>query len=68
MSGDPKRIGVDAVAYGGFADVWQGDHTGKKVCIKVLRIALNDTGGLRKVRIRHRQIIPFITERRTWAL
>lgn len=30
------------VAYGGFADVWEGIYQGEQVCIKVLRIG-NDT-------------------------
>ena len=51
ISGDPTRIGESAIAYGGFADVWQGDQGGKRVCIKALRISLNDTSGLKKVRV-----------------
>ena len=50
ISGDLTRIGESAIAYGGFADVWQGDQGGKRVCIKALRISLNDTSGLKKVR------------------
>ena len=68
LNGELNKIGVSAIAYGGFADVWQGDLVGNRVCIKALRIALNDTADLRKVRTQaHRQIFPS-TERRHRAL
>lgn len=70
ISGDlVERTGVSAIDYGGFADVWVGNHVGNRVCIKALRIPLNDAGGLRKVRIQGipRQIVP-CAERRPWAL
>jgi hypothetical protein len=54
INGDLTRVGISAIAFGGFADVWQGDQGGNRVCIKVLRIAVNDTDGLKKVRIRRR--------------
>ena len=38
VSGDLIRVGDEAVASGGFADVWEGIHNGRKVCIKHLRI------------------------------
>ena len=37
VSGYLARVGDDAVASGGFADVWEGIHDGRKVCIKYLR-------------------------------
>jgi serine/threonine protein kinase len=67
ISGDLTKIGESPTAFGGFADVWQGDQGGKRVCIKVLRIALNDTGGLRKVRIRRRRIALF-ADGLSWVL
>jgi len=67
ISGDLARVGETPVAFGGFADVWEGNHGGRKVCIKVLRISLRDTGDLRKVRIRDRQIV-LNTEGHLWAL
>jgi len=48
--GDLARVGDEPVAFGGFADVWEGTHCGKKVCIKVLRVTLNDDPALTKVR------------------
>jgi hypothetical protein len=45
------RTGEGAIEFGGFADVWQGVHCGKKVCIKVLRVSLNDSGSVKKVRV-----------------
>ncbi|KAF9779787.1 kinase-like domain-containing protein [Thelephora terrestris] len=69
ISGDLTRVGESAIAYGGFADVWKGDQGGKIVCIKVLRIAVNDTAGLRKLffkeavvwkRLRHPNVLPFL--------
>jgi len=38
------------MAFGGFADVWEGTLGGRKVCIKVLRVSLNDDQSLTKVR------------------
>ena len=48
-SGDLTRVGDEPVAFGGFADVWEGTHGGKKVCIKALRVTLNDDPALAKV-------------------
>jgi len=50
VSGDLARVGDEPVAFGGFADVWEGAHRGTKVCIKVLRVTLNDDPALTKVR------------------
>jgi len=33
-----KKTGDNPVAFGGFADVWEGTYGGKKVCVKALRI------------------------------
>ena len=33
-----KKTSDDPVAYGGFADVWEGSLGGEKVCVKVLRV------------------------------
>jgi hypothetical protein len=37
----------DALYSGGYADVWKGEHEGRKVAVKVLRIYT--TSNLRKV-------------------
>ena len=50
ISGDLSRIGDKPAAYGGFADVWEGTHCNTKVCIKALRVTLNDDPILAKVR------------------
>ncbi|KAF9779779.1 kinase-like domain-containing protein [Thelephora terrestris] len=69
INGDLTRVGISAIAFGGFADVWQGDQGGNRVCIKVLRIAVNDTDGLKKLffkeavvwkRLRHPNVVPFL--------
>jgi len=49
VSGDLARVGDDPVAFGGFADVWEGTHRDTKVCIKALRVTLNDDPTLAKV-------------------
>jgi len=49
-SGNLVRVGDGPVAFGGFADVWEGTHCGTKVCIKALRVTLNDDPSLTKVR------------------
>jgi len=49
VSGDLARVGDKPVAFGGFADVWEGTHCGTKICIKALRVTLNDDPTLTKV-------------------
>ena len=61
ICGDLARIGESPIAFGGFADVWQGTHGGRGVCIKVLRVSLNDDESLAKVRIRHPHVIFLFT-------
>jgi len=51
IRGDLARTGESAIAFGGFADVWQGTHDGRRVCIKVFRVSLNDRESLTKVRV-----------------
>ena len=36
VSGDLTRVGDDPVTSGGFADIWEGIHDGRNVCIKHL--------------------------------
>ena len=55
VPGDLTRIGDQPVAFGGFADVWEGTYCGEKICVKVLRVSLNDDQALTKVRTRHRR-------------
>ena len=50
VSGDLTRAGDEPVAFGGFADVWEGTHCGRKVCIKALRVTSSDDHALTKVR------------------
>ena len=38
MSDGLRKTGDNPVAYGGFADVWEGSLGGEKVCVKVLRV------------------------------
>ena len=38
----------DPLHHGGFADVWRGQHQGRDVAARVLRVYLND--GFRKIR------------------
>ncbi|KAK0244627.1 kinase-like domain-containing protein [Armillaria nabsnona] len=39
---DAKRIGTRPVWGGGFADIWRGRMTGNQICIKVLRMFINN--------------------------
>ena len=50
ISGDLARVGDEPFAYGGFADVWEGTYCGSKVCIKTLRLYLDNRHALTKVR------------------
>ena len=49
VSGDLTKVGDYPIAQGGFADVWEGTHCGRDVCVKQLRISLSDPA-LEKVR------------------
>jgi len=49
ISGDLARTGDNPIAFGGFTDVWQGSHGGRRVCVKALRISLSDDQSLVKV-------------------
>lgn len=64
IRGDLAKTGEIAIAFGGFADVWQGAHDGRRVCIKVLRVSLNNSESLTKVRVPLRHIFFLLTEDR----
>jgi len=68
ISGDLARVGDHPVAFGGFGDVWEGVHGGRNVCIKALRLYLNDEQSLTKVRIWHRRGFFVSTEERMSGL
>jgi len=57
VPGEITRVGDRPIALGGFADVWEGTHGDRKVCVKLLRVSLNDDQTLKKVRIWHWNII-----------
>lgn len=59
ITGDLSRTGESAFAYGGFADVWEGDHAGNKVCIKALRVSIYDSNRITKVCTRHLHVFLF---------
>ena len=40
--------------------MWEGTHGGRRVCIKVLRVSLNDDESLTKVCVRHWHIISLL--------
>lgn len=68
VSGGLARVGDKPVAFGGFADVWEGIHNGRKVCVKALRFYLDDEPTLTKVRIRYRRGLFASTEEHLPAL
>jgi len=53
-SGGLVRVGDHPIADGGFSDVWEGNHRGRKVCIKCLRVSVKNSKEVTKVRIRYR--------------
>ena len=67
VSGDLTRVGDEPVAFGGFADVWEGDHCGKKVCVKALRVTLSDDRTLTEVRTSTGTPYFVSTEERLWV-
>ena len=57
ISGNLSRTNESPAARGRFADVWEGDQDGTRVCIKVPRIRQEDTiDGPKKVRVQCRRI------------
>ena len=51
ISNEVTRVGDGPIALGPIADVWEGDHRGKRVSIKSLRVSLDDDETLKKVRV-----------------
>ena len=48
-SEDLVKVGGYTIADGGFADVWEGTHRGRKVCIKCLRVSVKNHETVTKV-------------------
>jgi len=63
IPGDLIRVGHYPIASGGFADVWEGIHGDKKVCIKSLRVCMDDLETVTQVRIQHWHVHLSIQER-----
>jgi len=57
ISGDLARVGHYPIANGGFADVWEGTHNGRRVCIKCPRVCVQDLQAVTQVRIQHRHVL-----------
>ena len=53
VSGDLVKVGDHPIATSGFADVWEGTHDNRRVCIKFLRVTMRDYESLSKVRVPH---------------
>jgi len=54
VSGDLARVGDYPISVdGGTADVWEGTHGGRKVCIKCPRVSEEDLHAVTQVRVRH---------------
>ena len=52
ISGDLARVGGYPISIdGGTADVWEGTHGGRKVCIKCPRVCMEDLQAVTQVRI-----------------
>jgi len=68
VSGEITRVGDRPIALGGFADVWEGTHGDRKVCVKSFRVSLNDDQTLKKVRIWHRHVIFVSTQEQLAAV
>ena len=55
ISGDLAKVGDYPISVdGGTADVWEGTHGGRKVCIKCPRVSVQDLQTVTQVRIRYR--------------
>jgi len=62
VSGDLARVGGYPISVdGGTADVWEGTHGGRKVCIKCPRVCMEDLRTVTQVRIQHWHISRFIS-------
>jgi len=55
ISGDLAKVGDYPISVdGGTADVWEGTHGGRKVCIKCPRVSVQDLQTVTQVRIHYR--------------
>jgi len=55
VPGDLARVGDYPISVdGGTADVWEGIHDGRKVCIKCPRVSEEDLQAVTQVRVRYR--------------
>ena len=54
VSGHLAKVDDHPIADGSFADVWEGTHRGRKVCIKRLRVSVKYRETVTKVCIRYR--------------
>ena len=56
ISGDLTRVGEHPISVeGGSADVWEGIHDGRKVCIKCPRVSEMDLQAITQVRVQRYQ-------------
>ncbi|KAF9785472.1 kinase-like domain-containing protein [Thelephora terrestris] len=69
LSRDLTRVGDDPVVFGGFSDLWEGTHSGIKVCIRHLRVPEQIREPVEKAfykeaimwkRFRHPNVVAFI--------
>jgi len=66
VSGHLTRTGDSPAAFGGYADVWEGNYDGRKVCVKVMRISAKDDRTPEKVRIRYKYVF-VVSAKQLWA-
>jgi len=58
VSGDLTKVGDYPISVdGGTADVWEGTHGGRTVCIKCPRVSEEDLQSVTRVRVQHRHAI-----------
>ena len=68
ISGDLARVGDYPISVdGGTADVWEGTHGGRKVCIKCPRVSEMDLQAVTQVRVWYRHALPASTQAYLWA-
>jgi len=54
VSGDLAKVGDYPISIdGGTSDVWEGTHSGRKVCIKCPRVCVQDFEAVTQVRIQY---------------
>jgi len=68
LSGDLAKVGDLPISVdGGTADVWEGAHDGRRVCIKCPRVCVEDLQAVTQVRAWYRRVSFVVAQEYPWT-